>query len=215
MAIERRNAPRVQASLEIQVVGTEPRPQVRHSDLSVTGVRVTDLDVDIPLGGLVALRISSRDREQNVELNTRVVRSEDGVTAFEFLPESESEREALAMLFVHVAREQVRHTALVLAADRRVDRITIETDWQLGRGERVTVEVPSPEGGVIRLEGRAVRSRPMGTASYSTRIEITSEATVTAVERPTVRARADRSRHLPSAIAQVRVPNLLSLSLRA
>ncbi len=70
---------------------------------------VADLDFALPLNGIVSLRIADRDREQRVEVNARVVRADVGMVAFEFLPESELEREALAMLFVHVARAQIRH----------------------------------------------------------------------------------------------------------
>ncbi|MEZ4250372.1 MAG: DUF4388 domain-containing protein [Polyangiales bacterium] len=51
-------------------------------------------------------------------------------------------------------------------------RVRLETPWQLRAGERVSVEVPTAEGGRVRVEARALDSRPRKNGSYATRFDL-------------------------------------------
>lgn len=210
----------------MQILEVDKRARMRSGDLSVTGVLVSIRDCAMRAGARVRLRLATRDKEQRVEVDARVVRCVSDGVAFEFLPADVEEREALAMLFVHVARAQIRHTPQGVRPRSEppipsgVHTLSVETDWQLRRGERVIIELPGPEGGSVRLEGQAVRSRASKSGTFRTRIEMggvlptlvqskkSSEET-TLVDHPSPIA---GTRDLMGDLSQIRAPSLLSLA---
>jgi hypothetical protein len=234
MGSERRLCPRIRTSLEVRIGRLEPRATLRRGDIGLGGLFVeTDVDPGEP-GTVHALRLRSRDKALRVDVPGRVVRvhrSDDllhaarvsGV-AFELLTYEPGKADEVAALVRHVARAGG-------PAARRADRgsaapslggLTLETDWRLRRGERVRVEVPSPEGASVTLEGWAVRSRKTKRGTYRTRLALDAEPraphedrTVTGV-REAMRARPAavddlRPPHLGGELRHVRVPSLLSL----
>ncbi len=226
MGIERRRAPRIRASLEFQVVGLERRPAMRRGDLSVTGVRIERLGVDVgEVGSIHMLRIATRDREHAVTVPARVVRvfrapdeQQDagvGDVAFDLQPADATQREAVAMLFVHVARSQIRYdTDGVRPASeppgvRRqggIRSVTVETEWQLRKGEAIKIEVPTREGGTVRLSGQALRSRPTTKGTFRTVFEVHKERNTFVGPSP------EPARHFLGSLSRVRAPSLLSLA---
>ena len=223
MSAQRRRSPRIRASLEIQVVGLESRPRMRRGDLSVTGVRFESPHGNVGDPGQVhTLRIATRDREVRVAVPARVVRIvqsndlEDGENvhsvAFEFMPEDEAAREAVAMLFVHVARARIRHDARGVRPASEppvrdgVHGLRLETDWQIRKGETLTIEVPLREGGTARFEGRAVRSRPSRKGSFRTLFELEKK------ESSFVSALPTAAEHMRGDLSRVRAPSLLALA---
>ncbi|MEQ8455618.1 MAG: PilZ domain-containing protein [Sandaracinaceae bacterium] len=258
MGIERRRTPRVRASLEVQVGGVENRATLRHGDLSLTGLFV-DANLAVDPGAVHALKIRTRDKEMRVEVPGRVVRvlkSDDllegtvvsGV-AFEFLFYEAGKREEIAAMLLHVTRGELGsgevETGHALTArlskedgsseDARVDAVSlgglsIETDWQLRKGETIRVELPTPEGGSVKVEGCAVRSRRSKSGTFRTRIELSSQTLPEGVDRsvhgvhdaltkvveaavaPTSEITPTRKEHLSGDLAMLGVPSLLSLA---
>ncbi len=226
MGIERRRAPRIRASLEFQVVGLERRPSMRRGDLSVTGVRIERLGVDVgEVGSVHTVRIATRDREHAIELPARVVRifraadqeqdAHVGDIAFDLQPVDAMQREAVAMLFVHVARSQIRYDGKGvrpaseppgIREDSGVRRVSVETDWQLRKGETIKIEVPTREGGTVRLTGKALRSRATTKGTYRTVFEVDKEHDSFVGPTP------EPARHIVGSLARVRAPSLLSLA---
>lgn len=258
MGIERRRTPRVRASLEVQVGGVENRATLRHGDLSLTGLFV-DANLAVDPGAVHALKIRTRDKELRVEVPGRVVRvlkSDDllegtvisGI-AFEFLFYEAGKREEIAAMLLHVTRGELGsgevETGHAVTArlskedgsseDARVDAVSlgglsIETDWQLRKGEKIRVELPTPEGGSVKVEGCAVRSRRSKSGTFRTRIELASQSLPDGVDRsvhgvhdaltkvveaavaPTSEIAPTRKEHLSGDLAMLGVPSLLSLA---
>ncbi|MFK7987096.1 MAG: DUF4388 domain-containing protein [Sandaracinaceae bacterium] len=177
MGIERRRHDRVMSSLEIQVQGLESRARMRQGDLSESGLFVRmNVDVGEP-GAVHGLRMRTRDKVIRIEVPARVVRVEraddllsgrivTGV-AFEFLAYEPGKAEEIGALVGHVAQDAA------VRCDDRAEGGSVDTAWQLRKGEQVHIEVPSPTGGKLRFEGRAVRSRKTSTGSFRTRFEMT------------------------------------------
>lgn len=227
MGIERRRAPRVVASLELRIAGLERRSSMRQGDLSVTGLRVTGLGVDVGQpGDRHRLALASRDGVHVLEVDAqvvRVVRATDieagsyvSDAAFEFLPRDEFERESLVMLFVHVARDQIRYDASGVrpAQDREgsVRSMVLETEWALRRGEAIVVEVPLPAGGSARLTGRAVRSRASTKGSYRTVVEFSTDATQLPARKVSGDLSQVRASSMLALAAMERIEGILQLS---
>ncbi len=189
---ERREGQRCRASFEMQVVGLETRAVMRRGDLSLLGVYVeTSTDCGDP-GTLHSLRLRTRDRAIRIEVPARVarvVRSDDllegsmvsGV-AFEFLSYDPGVKEAVEAFVLHVARKTVEAAKAPEHPTRGLS-LSLETGWQLRKGERVRVEVPSSNGGRLRLEGRAVRSRRSAKGSYRTRVDLVDPTAATTAEQ--------------------------------
>lgn len=248
MGAERRVFPRVEASLEVQIVGIDRRAILRRGDIGLDGLFVeTDVDPGEP-GAIHALRLRSRDKAIRVEVPgrvSRVSRSDDllrgavvnGV-AFELLPYEPGKRDELAALVLHVARHRSGDRAVApepeateAHGDRSVSGLSIEMGWRLRKGERVRVEVPTPEGGSVTLEGRAVRSRRSRGGSYRTRVEV-AQPSAACVDRSVSGLRdalggAQRKRHgasrlvplaarcrehLGGELAHIGLPSVLSLA---
>lgn len=161
-------------------MGLERQPVVREGDLSRSGVFVR---LDVPVGepgAVCCLRLKSRDRLIRVEVEARVIRVDrhddllhgtrvSGV-AFEFLCVQEGVQEEIDKLFEHVVRSRAG------AVDRaNVSGLSVETGWRLKKGERIRVEVPSPNGGTVKVEGRAVRSRQRASGDFRTKVELLDE----------------------------------------
>lgn len=165
------------ASLEIQVQGLESRARMRQGDLSESGLFVRmNVDVGEP-GAVHGLRMRTRDKVIRIEVPARVVRVEraddllsgrivTGV-AFEFLAYEPGKAEEIGALVGHVAQDAA------VRCDDRAEGGSVDTAWQLRKGEQVHIEVPSPTGGKLRFEGRAIRSRKTSTGSFRTRFEMT------------------------------------------
>lgn len=233
MTSERRNAPRIDASLEVHFLGKERRGKMRRGDFSVTGVRLDGLgplDLGKP-GTEERLRLTTRDGAYRAEVHAQVVRVERVEdlehgsmvlsAGFLFAPRNDEERESVAMLFVHIARSHVRRDEHGLrpaseppAADdspSEVQSLSIETDWQLRKGEAVRVELPAPEGGSIAYAGKAVRSRRGKKGTYRTSVEFEAPTgTFAQLESPpTPPVTPD---NMTGDLAQIRAPSLLSLA---
>lgn len=215
MGIERRRAPRILASLEIQVIGLERRGSMRRGDLSVTGVRFEAPPDDIGCAGdSKRLRIVSRDRAVSVEVDAKIIRVvrtndlEEGSrvdeVAFDFVPDDEATREAIAMLFVHVARAQIRHDSRGIRP-RPVHALIVETDWQIRKGEVVTIDLPLEEGGSARFEGHALRSRLSRKGTYRTRFELERRESSFVGPLPS-------NHHMEGDLGQIRAPSLMALA---
>ncbi|MFK8003753.1 MAG: DUF4388 domain-containing protein [Polyangiales bacterium] len=231
MSAERRKAPRIRASLKVHFVGIERRGRMRCGDLSVTGIRIDDPDASLGhVGSIARLRLSSRDDAFKTEIDAclvRVERIEDlkgtrmRMVGFDFMPTDELQREAIAMLFVHIASGQIRRDGSTIrrrsqppAADdvpSEVHSCSIETEWQLRKGEEVRIELPAPEGGSTTFAGKAVRSRLGKKGTYRTSVEFIpkdDEASVVPagaeVESP--------DDHMVGDLAHIRAPSLLSLA---
>ncbi|MEM9074824.1 MAG: DUF4388 domain-containing protein [Myxococcota bacterium] len=226
MGIERRRSPRIRASLEIQLVGLDARPVMRRGDLSVTGLRVGMIGVDVGQpGSLHRMRVATRDGEQRVEVQARVVRvvrsfcidtgDHIGDAAFEFVPRDAVEREELAMLFVHVARAQIRYdeNGVRPASEppeltgSAVRSIVVETDWKLRKGEEIRIDIPSKEGGAVRFRGTALRSRRSSKGTYRTHFDLKRESDSFVASRP-----GRLAQHLSGDLSRIRAPSLLSLA---
>lgn len=216
MGIERRRAPRIIASLEIQLVGIERRSSMRRGDLSVTGIRFESPPDEVgSAGDVCTLRIVSRDRAVAVEVDARIIRVvrtndlEEGMrvdeVALEFMPRDEATREAIAMLFVHVARAQIKHDARGLRPARPVHAVVVETDWQIRKGEALTIDLPLEEGGTARFEGHAVRSRPSRKGTYRTHFELERKESSFVGPLPS-------HHHMEGDVAQIRASSLLALA---
>lgn len=161
-------------------MGLERQAKVREGDLSRSGLFVRfDVPVGEP-GAVCFLRVKSRDRLVRVEAEARVIRVDrcDDLlhgtrvngAAFEFLCHQEGVQEQLDELFDHVVRSRAG------TADRAsISGLSVETGWRLKKGERIRVEVPSPSGGTVKVEGRAVRSRQRSSGDFRTRIEVLDE----------------------------------------
>lgn len=258
MGIERRRSPRVRASLEVQVGGAENRAVLRHGDLSLTGLFI-DASLVVDPGAVHALRIRTRDKELKLEVPGRVVRvlkSDDllegtvvsGI-AFEFLFYEVGKRAEVEALLLHVTRSELGagevETGHAVTArlskedgssgDARVDAVSlgglsIETDWQLRKGETIRVELPTPEGGSVKVEGQAVRSRRSKSGTFRTRIELSQSALPDGVDRsvtgvrdaltevalaavaPKTELEPTRKEHLSGDLGMLGVPSLLSLA---
>lgn len=228
MGIERRRHDRVMASLEIQVRGLEPRARMRQGDFSESGLFVRiGLDVGEP-GAVHALRMRTRDKAIRLDVPGRVVRVEradDLLTgsvvtgvAFEFLAYEPGKATEIASLVEHVAKD-----AQVLS-EGRAEGGSVDTAWQLRKGEQVHIEVPSPTGGKLRFEGRAVRSRKTSTGSFRTRFELreasASEPPPAEVKgiraslrapAPPVEPTTEDPAHFTGELSALSIPSLLSL----
>ena len=197
------------------MIGVERRASMRRGDLSVTGIRFEAPPSDIgATGDTHRLKIVSRDRAVSVETPARVVRVvrtndlEEGSrvdeVALDFVPEDEATREAIAMLFVHVARAQIKHDARGIRP-RPVHAVIVETDWQIRKGEALSIDLPLEEGGTARFEGHAVRSRASRKGTYRTRFELERKESSFVGPLPS-------RRHMEGDLAQVRAPSLLALA---
>lgn len=210
-------------------MGAENRARLRECDLSLTGLHVeTEVDSLEP-GAVATLRMRSRDRETKLETPARVVRvlrSDDLLTgprvsgvAFEFLCYEPGKREELAAFVLQIAR-----VARPKSEPPGDAGLSVETGWQLRRGERVRIEVPSPNGGTVRLEGTAVRSRRKPSGAFRTQLELADETvfpcepareitgireSMRAVDASAVRALAPV--HLSGDLAAIRLPSVLSV----
>ncbi len=215
MGVERRRAPRIVASLEIQLVGLERRGCMRRGDLSVTGVRFEAPPDEVGSAGDVReLRVTSRDRVASVTVKARIVRVvrtndlEEGSrvdqVAFEFIADDEATREAIAMLFVHVARAQIKHDSRGIRP-RPVHAVIVETDWQIRKGEALSIDLPLEEGGTARFEGHAVRSRPSRKGTFRTRFDVERKESSFVGPLPV-------QNHMEGDLAQIRAPSLLALA---
>ncbi len=213
-------------------MGIERRATIREGDLSLSGLHVRlDAAVGEP-GQIYALRLRSRDKAIRLEVPARVVRVERTddllsgtkvrAVAFEFLCYEPGKREELSALVLHMARESDAEPEADAEPD--VGGLSLETGWQLRKGERVRIEVPSPSGGTMRFEGRAVRSRRKPSGAFRTQVEAMGEAPP--LERPEpitgireslsgLDASALRARpqpvHLSGDLAYLSMPGVLSI----
>lgn len=204
---------------------------MRSGDLSVTGIRIDDPDASLGhVGSIARLRLSSRDDAFKTEVDAclvRVERIEDlkgthiRMVGFDFMPTDELQREAVAMLFVHIASGQIRREGSTIRrrsqppeADdvpSEVHSCSIETEWQLRKGEEVRIELPSPEGGSTTFAGKAVRSRLGKKGTYRTSVEfVPNDDAGTVVPAGSVVESPDD--HMVGDLAHVRAPSLLSLA---
>lgn len=222
--------------MEITWLGFERRGRMRQGDLSVTGMLVETPGIDLPSPGTtMRVRLASRDGEKRVETNVRVVRlerveDESGSfvkrAGFAFEPADNQEREKIAMLFVHIASEQIqlegkevrRKSDPPRFAELKIDdggsevhSLSVETEWQLRKGEAVRIELPARRGGAVAYSGRAVRSRASKKGTYRTKIAFEGEGVP--METPVnAAAEAVPDNHLHGDLSHIRAPSLLSLA---
>ena len=231
MSAERRKAPRIRASLQVHFVGIERRGRMRGGDLSVTGIRIEDPDASLGhVGSITRLRLATRDDAHKIEVDAclvRVQKIEDlkgthvRMAGFDFMPVDEEQREAIAMLFVHIASGQIRREGSTIlrrsqppAADdtpSEVHSCSIETEWQLRKGEQVRIELPAPEGGSATFAGKAVRSRLGKKGTYRTSFEFSKEEDTGSIVPPSAEAECPDD-HMVGDLAHIRAPSLLSLA---
>ena len=230
MGKERRRYELWSVSLELQIVGVERRAVLRHGDISMTGLFV-ELDHEVGEPGTVhTLKMRSRDKAVCVRTRARVARvtrSDDllegarvtGV-GFELLAYTAEERAALDHFLAHVGVRPEAPAAGDGAArgvEMGVHKMTIQTDWQLRKGERIGIELPSEVGGSVRLEGRAVRSRRSKSGDFRTTVEVLGEAEIPASERAVQGIREllvprAPAPHLAGDLSRFRAPTLLTLA---
>ena len=203
---------------------------MRHGDLSVTGVRIEDPDVSLGhVGSLVRLRLASRDDAYKIEIDACLVRvekiedlkgSHTRMAGFDFMPTDEVQREALAMLFVHIASGQIRRDGATIrrrsqppmAQDTpsEVHSCSIETEWQLRKGEEIRIEIPAPEGGSTTFAGKAVRSRLGKKGTYRTSVAFSTQDEESVIPAGVEVESPDD--HMVGDLAHIRAPSLLSLA---
>ncbi|HJL15562.1 MAG TPA: DUF4388 domain-containing protein [Sandaracinaceae bacterium LLY-WYZ-13_1] len=238
MGAERRTSPRIEASLEVQIVGVDRRAILRRGDIGLGGLFVeTDVDPGEP-GTIRGLRLRSRDKAIRVEVPGRVVRvcrSDDllrgpvvtGV-AFELVAYEPGKRDELAALVLHIARRRPSEPPVAgperAPSEASVRGLHLETDWRLRKGERVRVEVPTPGGESLALEGRVARSRKSRRGTYRARIDLAATRAPRDRSIPGVRAalserpgprpsRPDAAPpHLAGDLAQLGLATVLSLA---
>jgi len=219
MGRESRRHPRFACSLELQIVGIDRRAVMRRGDISLSGLFVgLDRDVGKP-GTVYILRLRSRDKQTRVEVEARLARvtSSDDLlrgrvvtgAGFEVLAYDADAREAYAGFVAHVAESQL---ATDDAADV-IDAVTVRTDWQLRKGERLAIEVPTQNGGALRYAGYAVRSRKAKDGTYRTRVEWDAAQPVEAEQEVGgIREALDQGPpHLSGELARFGLPTLLGL----
>lgn len=231
MSAERRKAPRIRASLQVHFVGIERRGRMRRGDLSVTGIRIEDPDATLGrVGEITRLRLSSRDDVHKIEVDACLVRvqkiedlkgSHVQMAGFDFMAIDELQREAIAMLFVHIASGQIRREGSTIRrrsqppiaddAPSEVHSCSIETEWQLRKGEEVRIEIPAPEGGSTMFAGKAVRSRLGKKGTYRTSVEFAPQDDEQSIVPPSAEADAPDD-HMVGDLAHIRAPSLLSLA---
>jgi len=219
MGRESRRNPRFACSLELQIVGIDRRAVIRRGDISLSGLFV-GLDRDVGKPGTVhVLRLRTRDKARRVEVQARLARvtsSDDllcGVVVtgagFEVLAYEAEAREAYADFVAHVAGSQLstENPAEV------IDAVSVRTDWPLRKGERLSIEVPSRNGGALRYAGYAVRSRKAKDGTYRTRVEWDAARAVEAEQEVGgIREALDQGPpHLAGELARFGLPSLLGL----
>lgn len=170
---DRRRSPRLWTSVWVALDGLDAELQPRSLNLSATGMY---FEYDQPVGdaGTVQwLYLSSADRIISLQIMACVVRSDALPSgklwglALEFMPESD---EAIVQLrdFLHyvlaLASDGVRASDVrPTAAKTGVRSVVLETEFALPVGEPVRVEVIARGvSKTLRLEGRAIRSVPIG-----------------------------------------------------
>lgn len=203
---------------------------MRHGDLSVTGVRIENPDVSLAhVGSIVRLRLASRDDAHKTEIDACLVRieriedlkgSHTRMAGFDFMPINEVQREAIAMLFVHIASGQIKRDGATIRrrsqppmADESTSEVhscSIETEWQLRKGEEIRIEIPAPEGGSTTFAGKAVRSRLGKKGTYRTSVAFATKDE-DAVLPPDVEVESPDD-HMVGDLAHIRAPSLLSLA---
>lgn len=205
-------------SLEVQIVGLEPRAVLRHGNLSRTGLYIDiDRDVGQP-GDLHRLRLRSRDKKVRLEIDARIVRvvSTDDLmrgrvvsgVGFVMLAYPKAANADLEEFLAHVTQPN-QQGGEGDSDEAGVGGLSIDTDWQLRKGERVRIEVPTEGGGRVRYEGHAVRSRRNRTGSFRTRVEMAPKDA--AMDRPPDPS-AEAKPHLSGDISRFRVTTLLTLA---
>ncbi|MFT5359295.1 MAG: hypothetical protein ACI9KE_006538 [Polyangiales bacterium] len=196
----------------------------------MTGVRIEDPDASLGhIGSITRLRLASRDGAHKTEIDAQLVRVEKienlkgshiRMAGFDFVPADQQERESIAMLFVHIASGQIRRDGSKIrrrsqppeagGASNDVHSCTIETGWQLRKGEEVRIEIPALEGGSTAFSGKAVRSRLGRKGTYRTSVEFIPQDAGSIV---LVNAEADSTNdHMVGDLAHIHATSLLSLA---
>lgn len=199
--IERRHCPRVRARFWLHVEGVDAQPVHRTGDLSVTGVFVESDSAPGILGDTMALHLATEDQRCSTRVVGRVVRllqSQDiwrgdvvsGV-AYQFMPATAVERNAIEHLVLHAARTQVqdrqdvevehRFDAMVDSGAEHSGQATVhrvnlggmslETTWRVDPGQVVRVEIPTPDGGSVQFAGKAAQVRENQWEKYEVDVE--------------------------------------------